>query len=471
MKTDVVASKKQLDKDHYGLQKVKERILELIAVQQLNPSVKGQILCLVGPPGVGKTSIAKSLAKSMNRKYQRIALGGVHDEAEIRGHRRTYIGSMTGRIISAINKAGVNNPLILLDEIDKLTSDMKGDPASALLEALDPEQNCTFEDHYIDLPFDLSKVLFITTANNADMIPAPLLDRMEIIELSSYTRDEKFNIAKNHLIKCQIKENGLNGRQVQFDDSSIFEIIDFYTKEAGVRKLDGVISSLCRKVAKGIIEGKYKSVRFTDKNISEFIGVRKFRESVFERNDKIGVVNGLAWTSVGGEILEIETALMNGSGKITLTGSLGEVMKESATTAVSVVRQMSDTLVNHNTDFYKSKDIHIHAPEGAVPKDGPSAGVTMTTALVSALTGIPVRSDIAMTGEITLRGRVLAIGGLNEKAMAAYKNGINKVIIPKDNMTDVSEIQPILREKIEFIPVTSVSEVLNKALVSSPFLA
>ncbi len=470
IKTDVHAAKKQLDKDHYGLEKVKERILELIAVQQLNPNIKGQILCLVGPPGVGKTSIAKSLAKSMNRKYQRIALGGVHDEAEIRGHRKTYIGSMMGRIISAINKAGVNNPLILLDEIDKLSSDMKGDPASALLEALDPEQNCNFEDHYIDLPFDLSKVLFITTANNVDMIPAPLLDRMEIIELSSYTRDDKFNIAKNHLVKRQIKENGLKGSQVRFDDAAIYELIDHYTKEAGVRKLDGVISSLCRKAAKCIIEGKFKSVRFTENNITNYLGVRKYRASVFDNKDKIGVVNGLAWTSVGGEILEIETALMNGSGKLVLTGSLGEVMKESATASVSVVRQLSDRLVEHDKAFYKTKDIHIHAPEGAVPKDGPSAGVTMTTALVSCLTGIPVRADIAMTGEITLRGKVLAIGGLNEKAMAAYKNGIKTVLIPHDNLPDISEIQPVLRENISFIPVSDINEVLNLALVSAPFV-
>lgn len=471
VKTDVISAKKQLDKDHYGLDKVKERILELIAVQQLNPSVKGQILCLVGPPGVGKTSIAKSLAKSMNRKYQRIALGGVHDEAEIRGHRRTYIGSMMGRIMSAINKSGVNNPLILLDEIDKLASDMKGDPASALLEALDPEQNCTFEDHYIDLPFDLSKVLFITTANNADMIPGPLLDRMEIIELPSYNRDEKFNIAKNHLVKRQIKENGLKSSQIKFDDSAIYELIDFYTKEAGVRKLDGAISSLCRKAAKSIIEGKFKSIKYTDKNISSFIGVRKFKPYEIVKDSKVGVVNGLAWTSVGGEILEIETAVMNGSGKVILTGSLGEVMKESANTAISVVRQLSSLLSEHNAEFYKNCDVHIHAPEGAVPKDGPSAGVTMTTALVSALTNIPVKNDITMTGEISLRGRVLAIGGLNEKAMAAYKSGINKIIIPKDNLPDISEIQPILREKIEFIPVSEIYEVLENALGNSPFIS
>ncbi len=454
----------KLNKNHYGLAKVKERIIEQLAVRKLNPDIKGQIICLVGPPGVGKTSIAQSVAQAIGRKSARIALGGVHDEAEIRGHRRTYIGSMPGRIISALKTAGTNNPLIILDEIDKLGSDYKGDPSSALLEVLDGEQNNKFVDHYIDIPFDLSKVMFITTANDAASIPAPLYDRMEVIEIESYTREEKFNIAKNHLIPKQLKENGLDGKAVKFASSGIYAMIDYYTKEAGVRRLERQIAKVIRKFAVRYLKDEQKSVRITDKNLGEYLGVRKYIEDKALKKDEIGIVNGLAWTSVGGTLLPIEVAVMPGDGKIVLTGSLGDVMKESARAAISCIRSHSDML-GVDSDFYKNNDIHIHAPEGAVPKDGPSAGITMTTAIYSALSMRPVRHDVAMTGEITLRGNVLAIGGLKEKSMAAYKAGIKTVFIPKANMPDVEEVDAVVKDAVRFIPAETFLDVINEATI------
>lgn len=457
-----IASK--LEKNHYGLTKVKERIIEQLAVRKLNDNIKGQILCLVGPPGVGKTSIAQSVAQAMGRKSARIALGGVHDEAEIRGHRKTYIGSMPGRIINAIKTAGSSNPLLILDEIDKLGSDYKGDPSSALLEVLDAEQNNKFVDHYIDIPFDLSNVFFITTANDASQIPAPLYDRMEIIEIGSYTREEKFNIAKKHLIPKQIKENGLDSKAVRFTPSCIYTMIDSYTREAGVRRLEQEIAKAIRKFAVKYVNGDEESIRFTEKNIGEYLGVKKVYEDKLLENDEIGIVNGLAWTSVGGTLLPIEVAIMPGDGKLTLTGSLGDVMQESAKAAITCIRSHSDIL-KIDADFYKTKDIHIHAPEGAVPKDGPSAGITMTTAIYSALSMRPVRREIAMTGEITLRGKVLPIGGLKEKSMAAFKAGVKTVFIPKDNVPDLEEVDKLVRESITFIPVENFTEVLNAATV------
>ncbi len=462
---DIVKARKQLDKDHYGLDKVKDRILELLSVRKLKPDVKGQIICLVGPPGVGKTSIAASIAKSLNRRYARLSLGGVNDESEIRGHRKTYLGSMPGRIIQSLRQAKTYNPLILLDEIDKMSSNYRGDPASAMLEVLDSEQNNTFVDHYVEIPFDLSRALFITTANNAQTIPGPLLDRMEIIELSSYTREEKFNIAKRHLVKKQIEKNGLTTKQLSIKDSALYEILDCYTREAGVRNLERKIGSICRKTAKYIVSGEKEKVVVTDKNIEEFLSTRRYKKTPKESKDTIGAVNGLAWTSVGGEMLEIECSIMDGTGKIKLTGSLGDVMKESADIAISYVRTIASEY-NIKPDFYKTCDIHIHAPEGAVPKDGPSAGVTMVTALVSALTNIPVRGDVAMTGEISLRGRVMPIGGLKEKSMAAYREHKKVVIIPKENESDLNEIDKTVRENIVFIPVENVSEVLDVALTN-----
>ena len=459
-------AKKILDRDHYGLQKVKERILELLAVRALSNDVKGQIICLVGPPGVGKTSIARSVAECLGRKYARISLGGVTDESEIRGHRKTYIGAMPGRIINAFKVAGSSNPVILLDEIDKLGSSYKGDPSSAMLEILDSEQNNTFHDHYVDMPFDLSKALFITTANDAGNIPAPLLDRMELIEISSYTRDEKYHIAKNHLVKKQIKENGLVGKKVTFTDDAIFKIIDSYTKEAGVRRLDRVIASLCRKAAAEVVSGA-KSVKFTDNLAKDLLGTEKYKPDNLTKKDEVGVVNGLAWTSVGGEIMPLEVAVVKGSGKLELTGSLGDVMQESAKAAVTCLRSRS-SLLSIEDDFYKKYDIHIHAPEAAVPKDGPSAGITMFTALVSAFCDIAVKKDVAMTGEITLRGRVLAIGGLREKSMAAYKAGVKTVFIPKDNVPNLDDVDLIVKENVNFIPVETVDDVLSEALVSMP---
>ena len=456
-------ARKVLDKDHYGLDEVKERIVELIAVKKLSENVNSQILCLVGPPGVGKTSIAKSLAKAMNKNYARISLGGVHDEAEIRGHRRTYIGAMPGRIISAVEQAGSTNALILLDEIDKLGSDYKGDPSSALLEVLDGEQNNTFVDHYIDVPFDLSKVLFITTANDASSIPGPLYDRMEIIELYSYTAEEKFRIAKKHLLPKQLKNFNMTSKMVSVSDSALKLIIDGYTKEAGVRTLERVIIKVLRKCAVKFADGFDGKVTVTPENLEEFLGARKYKETDLSLDNMIGAVNGLAWTKVGGEIMQIEASILEGTGKIELTGSLGDVMKESAKIAVSFVRSRANEL-GIDPDFYKNKDIHIHAPEGAVPKDGPSAGVTMTTALVSALTNRPVKPTVAMTGEISLRGNVLAIGGLKEKSMAAYKNKMKTVLIPQDNVPDLEKVDEVVKKNIKFIPVSTLDEVLNLAL-------
>lgn len=452
-----------LDRDHYGLKDVKERILEFIAVRKLSPNIKGQIICFVGPPGVGKTSVAKSLAKALNRKYERISLGGVHDEAEIRGHRKTYIGAMPGSIIEAVIRTKTSNPLILLDEIDKLASDYKGDPSSALLEALDPEQNNTFRDHYIEIPFDLSKVLFVTTANDKNEIPAPLLDRMEVIELFSYTHEEKFNIAKKHLIPKQLKENGIKASQLHFTDNAIRSIIDGYTREAGVRTLERTFAKVMRKAAVKITEGYTGKISVKPTGLEAYLGPKKYKPESQGHKDEVGVVNGLAWTSVGGEMLKVEAVKMPGTGKLELTGSLGDVMKESARTAYSYIRSISEALPL-DMDFYKNTDIHIHFPEGAVPKDGPSAGIAITTAVVSALTGIPVRADIAMTGEVTLTGNVLPIGGLKEKTMAAYRNGIKTVLIPEENVPDLKEIDDAVKENVDFISVSKADEVLSLAL-------
>lgn len=461
--TNLKKSEKQLNDDHYGLEKVKERILEYLAVRTLAPDIKGQIICLVGPPGVGKTSIARSIAEATGRKYARISLGGVKDEAEIRGHRKTYIGSMPGRIINALVQAGSSNPLILLDEVDKLSSDYKGDPTSALLEVLDPEQNATFRDHYVELPFDLSKVMFITTANVRSNIPEPLQDRMEIIELGSYTYEEKFNIAKKHLLPKQIKRHGLTSKQLKVSDKALGLIIEGYTKEAGVRALEQQIASVCRKTAVKIIKEGAEKVNVKPDDVELLLGSRKFKTDAIIKENEVGVVNGLAWTAVGGDMLEIEAAVLNGSGKLELTGSLGDVMQESAKAAVSYIRSKADELPV-NKDFYKENDIHIHVPEGATPKDGPSAGVTIATALLSALSGRKVRKDVAMTGEITLRGRVLPIGGLKEKSMAAYKAGIKTVVIPYDNIADLDEVDPKVKEAITFMPVKTVQAVWEIAL-------
>ena len=461
---DQAHARKVLDREHYGLQKVKERILELLAVRKLNTEVKGQIICLVGPPGVGKTSIAHSIADCMGRKFARMSLGGVHDEAEIRGHRRTYIGAMPGRIISAINSAKSSNPVILLDEIDKLAGDYKGDPSSALLEVLDPEQNRTFKDNYLDIPFDLSEVLFITTANDASTIPGPLYDRMDVIELPSYTRTEKFNIAKRHLLPKQLKNNGLDGK-VTMTSGAIYEIIDGYTREAGVRNLERTITSVLRKCAQKIAAGETEKISVSGTMVKSLLGPEKVKPTFISRTDSVGIANGLAWTSVGGEMLPVEVAVIpNGTGKIEITGSLGDVMKESAQLAVTYARVHAEEY-GIAPDRFKNIDLHIHAPEGAVPKDGPSAGVTLTTALVSALSGIPVRHDLAMTGEITLHGTVLPIGGLKEKSMAAFREGISTVLIPKENATDLYEVDAEVKEKIHFIPVERLSQVLKHALI------
>lgn len=464
-KIDIKKIAEILDKNHYGLKKVKENVLETLAVRKLNPDINGQILCLAGPPGVGKTSIARSIADAIGRNYQRIALGGVHDEVEIRGHRRTYIGAMMGRIMYAVKQSGSSNPLILLDEVDKLGRDAYGDPTSALLEVLDGEQNSTFFDHYIDMPFDLSKVMFITTANDYTAIPVPLLDRMDIIHIDSYTREEKFNIAKYHLVSKQLKRHGLNLRQFKISDEAVYDIIDSYTREAGVRSLERTVSKLMNKVAVKIVSGDIKSAKITVNNIEDYLGSRKFKQDVMNKANEVGLATGLAWTSVGGETLPIEVAVMSGSGKLELTGSLGDVMKESAHAAYTCVRTMADRL-NIDKDFYKNKDIHIHVPEGAVPKDGPSAGITLATAITSALTGIPVKRDVAMTGEITIRGRVLPIGGLKEKTMAAYRLGIKTVIIPKDNASDLDEVDDVVKNSIEFVLADNIDKVLSTALVS-----
>lgn len=465
-KIDIKKAEAILEKDHYGLKKVKQRIIEMLAVRKLAPERQGQIICLVGPPGVGKTSIASSVARCMGRKFARVSLGGVKDESEIRGHRRTYIGAMPGRLIDAIKQSGVSNPLVLLDEIDKVGSDYKGDCSSALLEALDPEQNKTFVDHFIDMPYDLSRVLFITTANDTSTIPAPLLDRMEVIELSSYTREEKFQIAKAHLVKKQIKNHGLTAKNCKIADSVIYELIDSYTREGGVRRLEREIASLCRKAAYRIALGDTDKVRITASDLKQLLGPKRYKpETVVGSADEVGVVNGLAWTSVGGELMKLEVSALPGTGKIELTGSLGDVMKESARTAVSYVRSVASEY-GIDTEFYKNTDLHIHATEAAVPKDGPSAGITMAVAILSALSGRKIRHDVAMTGEISLRGKVLPIGGLKEKTMAAYRAGVKTVIIPADNEPDLSEIEPVVYENTEFVICSDMCKVLETALVS-----
>ncbi|MCI8552030.1 MAG: endopeptidase La [Lawsonibacter sp.] len=462
-KVNVSAVRKVLDQDHFGLDKVKNRILEFVAVKQLAPELKGQVLCLVGPPGVGKTSIAMSMAKAMNRKLARVSLGGVSDEAEIRGHRKTYVGAMPGRIISAIHQAKSCNPLILLDEIDKLGYDHRGDPSSALLEVLDGEQNSTFRDNFLEVSFDLSEVLFVTTANTTDTIPRPLLDRMEVIELSSYTDEEKVQIAKKHLLPKEIKRHGLSKGQLRVTDGALREIIAAYTRESGVRVLERRLAAVCRKTAMRVVTDDVKVIHVTDKNLEEFLGVPRYHPERQALEERVGVVNGLAWTSVGGELLEVEVNVVSGSGKVELTGNLGDVMKESAHAALSFIRSQADRL-NIPTDFYKEKDIHVHFPEGAVPKDGPSAGIAITTAMVSALTGCPVRRGIAMTGEVTLRGRVLPIGGLKEKTMAAFRNGVRTVIIPADNAKDLEEIDQTVRAALQFVLVERADQVLVHAL-------
>ena len=463
-RVNVAAARKVLDADHFGLEKVKDRILEFLAVKQLAPDLKGQIICLVGPPGVGKTSVAMSVAKSLNRKLARISLGGVHDEAEIRGHRKTYIGAMPGRIISAVRQAGSMNPLILLDEIDKIGADHRGDPASALLEVLDAEQNSTFRDHYLEVPFDLSDVMFITTANTTDTIPKPLLDRMEVIELSSYTDEEKLQIAKQHLLPRERTRHGLKGTQLKISDDAIREIISGYTRESGVRVLERRLAAVCRKAAMKIVSGERKTVQVTGDTLEDVLGVRRYHPERQILNERVGVVNGLAWTSVGGELLEVEVNVVPGSGKVELTGNLGDVMKESAHAALSYIRTRADQW-GLEKDFYKTKDIHVHFPEGAVPKDGPSAGIAITTAMLSALTGLPVKAALAMTGEVTLRGRVLAIGGLKEKTMAAMRSGIKTVIIPAENIKDLEEIDQTVRTALQFISADHVDTVLAQALV------
>ena len=465
-KTDIVRAEKQLNRDHYALDKVKERILELIAVRALAPDQRGQIICLAGPPGVGKTSIAKSVAKAMNRNYVRMSLGGVRDESDIRGHRKTYIGAMPGRIINAVSQAKSANPLLLLDEIDKLGSDFRGDPSAALLEVLDSEQNFAFRDHYIEVPFDLSRVLFLATANDLGSIPRPLLDRMEIIELSSYTREEKFHIGKKYLVPKQLKKHGLTTKQLKIPAVGLYCLIDSYTREAGVRSLERRIAALCRKAAKKIVAQEQEVISITPQSVQEYLGPYKFKPDDIDRANSVGLVNGLAWTSVGGELLQVEVAVLEGTGKLELTGSLGKVMQESAKAAISYIRSTCEKY-GIDKDFYKNRDIHIHFPEGAVPKDGPSAGITMCTALVSALSGVAVRGDVAMTGEISLRGRVLPIGGLKEKSMAAFRNGIKTVIIPESNVPDLDEIDKAVRAAITFVPAKHVETVLELALAAS----
>lgn len=460
----VEKARKILDEDHDGLKKVKDRILEYIAVKQLAPDLKGQILCLIGPPGVGKSSVAVSVARALGRKFVRVSLGGVRDEADIRGHRKTYIGAMPGRIIAAITQAKSENPVILLDEIDKLTANAQGDPAAALLEVLDIEQNKAFRDHYIEIPVDLSDCIFIATANQADTIPHALYDRMEIIHLPSYTSNEKVSIFNNHLLPKQLKRHGLTRRNVKISEDAVRELIEYYTKEAGVRTLERQTAALCRKIAMQIAEGGKKSVNVTPDTIHALLGPRKVKPDALLPTDTVGVVNGLAWTELGGEMLQVEAQSFEGTGKVELTGNLGDVMQESAKAAISYIRKHAETLCI-DKEFYKNRDIHIHVPEGAVPKDGPSAGVTMITALVSELSNTPVRHDIAMTGEITLTGRVLPIGGLPEKSMAAFRNGIRTILIPKDNLSDLDEVDELIKSSVTFVPVDCVSQVLENALV------
>ncbi len=464
-KLDIKKAKEVLDQDHYGMDKVKERILEFLAVRSLSKSLKGPIICLVGPPGVGKTSIAKSIAASMNRKFVRISLGGVRDEAEIRGHRRTYVAAIPGRIINGVKEAETKNPVFLLDEIDKMASDYKGDVASAMLEVLDPEQNKNFVDHYLEIPFDLSKILFITTANSLSTIPGPLLDRMEIIELSGYIEEEKLNIAQKYLLDKQIEENGLQKGFVKIDDATMRDIINYYTREAGVRTLERTIGKICRKIAKQYVEDpSLTEVIVTKDDLEKYLGKDKYTFDLAGVKPEVGMVTGLAWTAVGGVTLNVEVNVLKGKGQVVLTGQLGDVMKESAQTAISYIRSISDKF-NIPDDFYQTEDIHIHIPEGATPKDGPSAGVTMATAVVSALTKIPVRCDVAMTGEITLRGRVLPVGGIKEKLLAAHRAGIKKVLLPKDCEADLDEIPQNVKDQMEFVLVKHLDEVLDHALV------
>ncbi|MDR2752825.1 MAG: endopeptidase La, partial [Oscillospiraceae bacterium] len=462
-KLDLAKAGKTLDKDHYGLQEVKERILQLLAVRKLAPDITGQILCLAGPPGVGKTSIAHSVAEAMGRKFVRISLGGIRDEAEIRGHRKTYVGAMPGRIVTAMTQAGSRNPVLLLDEIDKLCADMRGDPASALLEVMDGEQNCAFRDHFLELPFDLSRVLFIATANDLHTIPQPLLDRMEVIELGSYTAEEKFHIAKNHLLPKQTKKHGLERRQLQVTDAAIYAIIEGYTREAGVRKLERYLAELSRKCAVRVAEDIAYKARLKPEHLEAWLGSRKYKEDIHNKEPRVGVVNGLAWTSVGGDIMPIEALVLPGTGKLLLTGSLGDVMKESAQAAVSYLRCHAKAL-GLPEHFHKDCDIHIHVPEGAVPKDGPSAGVTIFTCLLSALGRLRVNPQLAMTGEITLTGRVLPIGGLREKAMAAFRAGIPMVLLPEDNLPDLDKVDPAVKAAVEFIGLRHVAEISAYAL-------
>jgi ATP-dependent Lon protease len=462
-KIDLDYAEEILEHDHYGLTKVKERILEYLAVQKLKNSLKGPILCLVGPPGVGKTSIAKSIARALNRNYVRISLGGVKDESEIRGHRKTYVGSMPGRIIAALKQAGSNNPLILLDEIDKMSSDFRGDPASAMLEVLDSEQNFAFRDHYMELPFNLSHALFLTTANSLETVPRPLLDRMEVINLTSYTEEDKANIAMKYLLPKQIELHGLTSRNLKIDEATVRDVINYYTREAGVRNLERQIGSICRKVAKIIVSENRKTVTVSKTNLEKFLGVKKYRYDLANEVDEIGMATGLAWTPVGGDTLSIEVNLMQGNGKLELTGHLGDVMKESAKAAMSYIRSRCKEL-NIKEDFYEKNDIHIHVPEGAIPKDGPSAGITLATAMVSALSGIPVNRKVAMTGEITLRGRVLPIGGLKEKVLAAHRAGIETIILPVDNKKDIDEIPENVRNSLKFICAADMKTVLKNAL-------
>lgn len=457
-------AEKILNEDHYGLDKVKERVLEYLAVIHLSKAVKGPILCLVGPPGVGKTSIARSIARASGREFVRMSLGGVRDEAEIRGHRRTYIGAIPGRVISCLKDAGTNNPVFLLDEVDKIGADFKGDPASALLEVLDPEQNSTFTDHFLEVPFDLSKVMFITTANSVDTIPRPLLDRMEIVEVPGYTEEEKVKIAQRYLIPKKVKEHGLKKENIKISEKAVRDLINYYTRESGVRNLEREIANLCRKAARKIVGGKAKSYSITPSNLEKYLGKHRFRFDTVEGENQVGVTTGLAWTAVGGDTLQIETIAVAGTGKLVLTGQLGDVMQESAKAGVSYIRSVAGKL-GIDEEFYKKLDIHVHVPEGAVPKDGPSAGVTMCTAVISTLTGIPVRRDVAMTGEITLRGKVLPVGGIREKVLAAHRAGIKKVLLPKDNEPDIDEIPAAVRRQLEFVLIDSADQALSEALV------
>jgi ATP-dependent Lon protease len=462
---DVNMAEAILNEDHYGLEKVKERILEYLAVCQLTKELKGPILCLIGPPGVGKTSLAKSVARALNRKFVRFSLGGVRDEAEIRGHRRTYVGALPGKIVQIVKQAGTKNPVVLLDEIDKMSTDFRGDPSSALLEVLDPEQNCAFGDHYLELTFDLSKVMFITTANTFHGIPRPLLDRMEIITISGYTEEEKKEIAKRHLLPKQMKEHGLTAKNLIISDPMLQLIIANYTRESGVRGLERQLAAVCRKSARELVQASKKTIRLNKNNLQKFLGIPKYRHNSAEEQDQVGVATGLAWTEVGGDILLIEVTLIKGKGKLILTGKLGEVMRESAQAAFSYIRSRSKSLGIDDTVF-EQYDIHIHVPEGAIPKDGPSAGITMATAMVSVLTNCPIFKDVAMTGEITLRGRVLPIGGLKEKVLAAHRSGIKKVLVPRENEKDLEEIPANIKEDVKLVLVDSMDEVWRHSLVT-----